>query len=480
VRVLAPAERAYTYEYWGQVHGVGVPTNSGAETTYPAKLAYAGDYFYRIPDGERPWIAALDKNGCGLFQTSTARQIGRKLFVWGTEPGGRRWQDFLSTPGHPYFEIQAGLARTQMECIPMPSSAQWEWVEAYGLLEADSQKVHGSNWNIAVQEVAHQLERCIPRHSLEAYLCRSGESADRPPKRIVHRGSGWGALERLRRQESGERPFCSAELVFDDESLTEDQAPWLTLLHKKRFPNGDPHEAPGAWIVQEEWRSLLETSVKRPDGGHWLALLHLGVMHYGAGDSLAAEDAWRRSLRNCPSPWAYRNLAMLRSIQGRHNESLPFYRKAVEMLPGCKPLIVEFCGTLLAAREPAEAIAVLDKAPETIRKHGRLELLKARAGLAMGLSHHCLPILQQDFEVADIREGESSLTDFWCELRAFNERRRPGASTHNDHVSRNSIPAHLNFQVVPDLAVALPGQPGMQTPLSQQLESASSQSCSLI
>ena len=98
-----------------------------------------------IPSGERRWIAALDGAGSGLVQTSTDRLIGRKLFQWGVGAGGRRWQEWLSGPDAEYIEIQAGLARTQLEHLALPGGATWEWVEAYGLLEADA---GGGAWDV--------------------------------------------------------------------------------------------------------------------------------------------------------------------------------------------------------------------------------------------------------------------------------------------------------------------------------------------
>src|SRR5215213_7172767 len=159
VRVIVPAETAYTYEYGSQVRAVTVPQQHDLDITYSTNIPYASDYFFRIPDGARPWIAALDRDGRGLVQTSTARQIGRKLFAWGTQPGGRRWQEFLSMPGHAYLEIQAGLSRTQLECSPMPAGGQWEWTEAFGLMEADPGKVHGSDWKAAISDVDGRLQR---------------------------------------------------------------------------------------------------------------------------------------------------------------------------------------------------------------------------------------------------------------------------------------------------------------------------------
>ena len=119
-RVLVPADAAYSFGYSGQMQRVPIPVPSAPDVTYPTNIGHSTDFFYDIPPGRRPWIAALDAEGRGLIQTSTSRQCGRKLFVWGMGSGGRRWQEFLSIPGHPYIEIQAGLARTQYECMPMP------------------------------------------------------------------------------------------------------------------------------------------------------------------------------------------------------------------------------------------------------------------------------------------------------------------------------------------------------------------------
>jgi hypothetical protein len=471
VRVIVPADSAYTYEYWGCVHSVDIPRESNVDITYPTNISHAGDYFYRISAGARPWIAALDRDGRGLIQTSTARQIGRKLFAWGSEPGGRRWQEFLSPPGHPYFEIQAGLARTQMECTPMPSSALWEWVEAYGLLEADSRKVHGLDWTDAVGEVSQRLEQCISQCELEAYLCQSSESADRPPAEIIHRGSGWGALERRRREKCGERPFCSPALAFDDESLTDDQQPWLMLLQNGVFPNREPECEPGAWMVQNEWQDLLQSGMRRRAGDHWLALLHLGVMHYAAGNSAAADQAWRLSLQRRPSGWAYRNLAMLRRIEGRPDDALELYRKAMALMPELKPLLIEFLGVLHAVGHAGEAITILEAAPLAIREHSRVFVLRARAGLALGLTQPCLPILHESFELVDIREGETTLTDLWRAYREINA---------NGHSTPHSIPTHLNFQVMPDPPAGSPAQRTGQMLRSLQSETATVQSCSVV
>lgn len=60
---------------------------------------------------------------------------------------------------------------------------------------------------------------------------------DRPPEAILQRGSGWGALERLHREATGEPSFCSKAQVFDEASLGEAQTPWLALLNDGAVPH---------------------------------------------------------------------------------------------------------------------------------------------------------------------------------------------------------------------------------------------------
>ncbi len=145
-RVLAPAEEAYRFGYERRLHRVPVPTYDGADRTYPMNGAHPADYFYDVPDGRRRWIAALDEDGRGLVQTSTDVLRGRKLFVWGTGTGGRRWQSWLTQPGTGgYCEIQAGLARTQLEHVRLEPASEVSWLEAYGPLEAEREGI-GPPW----------------------------------------------------------------------------------------------------------------------------------------------------------------------------------------------------------------------------------------------------------------------------------------------------------------------------------------------
>ena len=92
---------------------------------------------------------------------------------------------------------QAGLCKTQYESMPMPPRTAWEWLEAYGPIQTDPDKVFGE-WDGAVEEVATTLQNDLPRHRLDEILQRTSESFAKKPAKKLTDGSGWGALERLR------------------------------------------------------------------------------------------------------------------------------------------------------------------------------------------------------------------------------------------------------------------------------------------
>lgn len=415
-RILAATDTAFRHGYRGEWYRASVPMDHGVDLTRPGNFRNAADVYYYIPDGHRPWIAALDSGGQGLIHASTARLKGRKLFVWGMNPGGRHWQEFLSAPGKPYLEIQAGLARTQSEYLPMPAGEQWLWLEAYGLIEADPAIVHGADWTAAWTDVQNRLDRILPQGWLEAEHRRTESLAHQAPLDILHRGSGWGALERRRRKTAGELPFHDAALVFDDESLGLAQAPWLKLLEEGRLPCPAPDQVPSAWMVQPEWRRLLEKSLRRRGGTHWYSWLHLGMMQFHAGDMDAAQRSWEKSLRLTPSAWVLRNLAALARQQNRHSEAAELWIRVLALQPAVLQLAVEACDALITSHRAQEVMDLLKTLPASIQRHGRLRLWEVRAALITNHLEKADELLR-DLEVPDIREGEISLSELWFELK---------------------------------------------------------------
>ncbi|NLF31265.1 MAG: DUF5107 domain-containing protein [Planctomycetes bacterium] len=451
VRVLAPADQAIGYDYGRTLARMPFPLHRGIDESYPVHLPSAADRFFCLPAAQRPWVAGLDGRGTGLIQTSTPLLRGRKLFAWGMSPGGRHWQEFLSVPGSAYIELQAGLGRTQLECLPMPAGARWQWLEAYGLMEADPAAVHGADWAQATGAVGRRLDAMLPARTLDEAFERTCAAADRPAGEIVQHGSGWGALERLRRQRDGEPPCFTAATAFPDESLGPDQHPWRELLDRGALPAGDPTDPPGAFMVQPAWRRRLEEGLGRGEGDHWLSWWHLGLMRHHAGEIDGARTAWRTSLERTGSAWAWRNLAVLAAADDRAAEAADHYLHAWSLGPPLLPLAVECCRALLAADRPGEALGVLDGLPGDLAAHGRVRLLRARALLAGGDADAAIDVLGSQWTLSDVREGEVSLTDLWVEAHARRVAAEEGRAVDDDLRARVRAafppPSHLDFRM---------------------------------
>jgi hypothetical protein len=413
-RILAPACDGLAAGHERMLRRVDVPINRGIDITYPKNRALAAELFYRIPGGSRPWIAALDADGCGLIQTSTSRLGGRKLFVWGMGHSGRRWQEFLSCPGaRPYIEIQAGLAQTQLEYLPMAAGSEWSWLEAYGYLDADAAVVHGDDWDRACRHVEVGLGRMIGPEALERELADSKAMGAKGPQEILHRGSGWGALERIRRRQAGEPPMCDEALVFDDDAMGEQQGPWVDLLETGALAESDPARAPVSWMVQDQWHEMLAESIRSGRSDHWLAWLHLGVMRYGAGDSASARQAWEKSRSLEPTAWADRNLAVIARKEGKTDKAAELLLEAHRKQPAVRSLAVECFEALIDAGRAEEVVALAEALDPPIRQHGRIRAWQAAAALKAGHLDVVERFFAEEPNIADLRESETFLTDLW-------------------------------------------------------------------
>ncbi|MER0240531.1 DUF5107 domain-containing protein [Streptomyces sp. HSW2009] len=486
-RVIAPAEAAYHFGYERTLRRVPVPTWQGVDHSYPLRGDSAADFFYDLPAGARRWIAALDGTGHGLVHTSTDLLRGRKLFRWGAGAGGRRWQEWLTEPGTGgYAEIQAGLARTQLEHVRLGAEEEFSWLEAYGPLSADAVTVHGDHWAAARGAVAEALAAALPRDRVDAAYRTWLPSADAEPGEVLAEGSGWGALELERAgYELPGTPFAPA-------SLGAPQQPWRELLRTGALPTPQPTRPPGTSLVSRPWRELLETADADVLVDPHLKY-HLGVAQWHEGDRSQAVRSWERAIEI--SDWwpVLRCLAVADQTDGHVNRAadrwLAAFRGAVgewraaagtegvAAAPGGVPgldgapgldavpgpdaasgldavpgpdvqvadvqaadgqtaaewrsalagLARETVAALLAVERAAEAHEVLAALPDQVRARGRFALLEARVLLAAGDAAAARALFDRGFEVADLREGEETLSETWYAIAEGLIAAEPGA-----------------------------------------------------
>lgn len=442
-RVLAPADEAYIPHYLKGVGGapigcertlrrVPVPVSDGVDRSYPLHSEYAADFFYEVPDGQRRWIAALDAGGHGLVQTSTDLLRGRKLFVWGAGRGGRRWQQWLTEPGTGgYAEIQAGLARTQLEHLRMEPESEFAWLEAYGPLSADPAAVHGADWAAARAEVADRLSAALPRAAVDAAYDAWRTCADTEPGERLATGSGWGALEVLRGR-------CKLPgTPFDEDTLGAEQEPWRRLLEAGAFPTAGPvgEVRPGPTLVSPPWRDLLETAPATA-----LTEYHLGIAQWHAGDRAQAVRSWERGLAVAGTRWPLlRCLAVADAASDHAERAADRYDEAFDDLCAHRPadgaegaegagdegagwaaasaaLAREAIAALLAVGRTARARAVWGRLDGTTRASGRFRLIEAELLAAEGHPAQARAVFDAGFEVADLREGDEVLGDVWARI----------------------------------------------------------------
>ncbi|MGW1159478.1 DUF5107 domain-containing protein [Streptomyces sp. NPDC002519] len=430
-RVLAPAEEAYHFGYERRLHRVPVPSYGGADRTYPANGVHPADYFYEVPDGRRRWIAALGEDGHGLVQTSTDVLRGRKLFVWGTGTGGRRWQEWLTEPGTGgYCEIQAGLARTQLEHLPLEAESEVSWLEAYGPLRAERE----GEWPGVLRAAEARLRACLPRERVDAAYAAWRPYADAEPDEVLAAGSGWGALEVLR------TGAALPGTPFEEATLGDAQMPWLELLRSGSFPEPRRVGPPGETLVAPHWRDMLETAPARP-----LTEYHLGIAQWHAGDRAQAVRSWERALPLAPSSWPLlRCLAVADQEAGHRERAADRYAEAFDDL--CRErrddgetwtavtsaLGRETLDALLAVGRTRDARAVWHRLHPVTRERGRFRLIEARLLLAEGDREAARAVFDEGFEVADLREGAEVIDELWARITAdplpacYDFRMRPG------------------------------------------------------
>ncbi|MFD6993260.1 DUF5107 domain-containing protein [Streptomyces sp. NPDC059943] len=439
-RVLAPADEAWHFGYERSLRRVPVPEYDGVDRTYPLRGEYPADYFYEVPLDARKWITSLDADGHGLVQTSTDTLRGRKLFLWGAGRGGRRWQRWLTEPGTPgYAEIQAGLARTQLEHVKLEGHDDFSWLESYGPLEADPAAVHGADWDAARAEVADRLELALPRADVDAAYEAWLPYADNEPGERLATGSGWGALEVLRGAMRG--GYQLPGTPFDESMLGEQQAPWVELFAQGTLPKPREIVPPGPTLVAPHWRDMLETAPAEP-----LTEYHLGVTQWHAGDLAQAVRSWERGLKLASSRWPLlRCLAVADREGGNPERAADQYAEAFDDLcreradegeswtAATASLAREAIAALLTVDRPRDARRVWDRLSEATRQRGAFRLIEAQLLLAEGEKAAARALFDAGFEVADLREGAETLNEVWSSLtddplpEAYDYRMRPAA-----------------------------------------------------
>lgn len=404
-RVLVPADESFLCFYNAdhyELDKASIPVNNGMDITYPGNIPSSRDFFYKIPKENLKWIATANEEGKGLLQCSTRELIGRKLFVWGQGQGGRNWNEWLSEEGSAYIEIQAGLAHTQLEHIPMPANTVWEWTEAYTALDSDADTMHGNYENAVAAIEEYMINRLGNPNDITFPVQENAIETE-----IIYSGSDWGGVEEAARN-SKISDICRFPAINDSETMQ-----WRTLLNTDTFPIPDTDKAPISYVTGDFWLNKLKSLPEQS----WYSLLHIGVIEYAAGNISSAQKAWEDSVKLNPSAWALRNISMIYKNEiGDIKTAKKYILEAFKLKSDCNALCNEVAAILTADNDDKLWLDIYAELDTEMQKAGRLRLYRAIALINLDRLEEAAEIINADFVMSDIKEGELSVSQMWFEL----------------------------------------------------------------
>lgn len=146
-----------------------------------------------------------------------------------------------------------------------------------------------------------------------------------------------------------------------------------------------------------------------------------------------------------------RNLAILDWNAGRLEEAAELLAKACRLVPDLTPLVVECGRCLIEADKTQEWLDLSTRLDSGIRVSGRIRLLEAQAALQENNLDAVERFFKDRVSVADLREGENSLTDLWFayhESRISAEEPTPGDETQRAKVrTEYPVPGEFDFRM---------------------------------
>ncbi len=450
-RVIVPANSAIHCSYQEDhyvVDKTDVPMINGVDVSYSMNLGASADYFYRIADEDRKWIVAVDPNGTGLLHYSNNFLKTRKLFLWGNKTGGRHWNEFLSEKGQAYIEIQAGLATTQLEHIPMAKKTVWEWTEGYTAIDGTNQNFYG-DWESAISEVEKVFSQKIkygavsPEKLMDIPMQYKGQ--------LLHTASGYGALENKMRQSKGESPISAYETypsVDDERTKAFEQ-----LLEKGYLPCPPVEKEPASYFVDKFWLEKLKQSTQTKQGNHWYTYLQLGVVEYALGDFESAQASWEKSVLLTENVWALRNLAALYRNEYKNDEKAIYYQQKVYARKeafDCLALVKEYASWLTSMGNDKKWIETYYTLSQEMQNNDRLQVYLAIAYLHVGNAEKASTIITPDFVLNDVKEGELALSKLWSDIYSEIVGKRTGLTGNKlkEKVEKDyPLPYSLDFRM---------------------------------
>lgn len=398
-RVAVPASSAYNNSDGTGIKKSSIPIDNGIDVSYAENIPNTIDYFYDIDKDENKFIANVDENGYGLLQFSSNRLKGRKLFSWGHIEGSVHWQDMLTDKAGWYVEIQAGLGKTQYECLPMPPKTAWSFTECYTLADIGSDAV-GKSYDEFVSAVNAQVDSLYSSDVLDE-MCESKVNEISMQKgEIIISGSGFGYLDNLLTSNAPKH------LVFTPEK---DAKPWIDFVNSGSFSqNAD------SFAFGKAMQEMLENAQNKTD---WQIPYQLALIEYDKRDFDKAKVLCEKSFAFDNN---YLNNHLYAAILYQQNQPFAYFAvKCVKQKADDYSVCESIFKLLLKSDCYKEIIELFELISEDLKESPRLNMYLSMAYLKSGNADKAEEILMQNggLKLLDFREGDKFLDILYKGIR---------------------------------------------------------------
>lgn len=388
-RIYIPAESTYVTSYRDGGYKISkIPVKE--EMSYPRHTCVSKDYFYDIPTEKKKWIACLDDNGVGLFHSSSDNLVGRKTFLWGTGRGGEHWNSRLVSRGN-YIEIQAGLAKTQFEHLPLGGDEEISFTESYSLVDLGAESSY--------KEIVQRLEKHAELRSIPDSLFTVC-SSDFPE--VL--GSPRGFLSELLYEKK-----LSEELLFPKESLTEDFMYYYSLLTGEDSC-GDNKTA---FVSDSGFRGAILGKKELNSFDYYV----LSIIDYQNGNFESAVQMINRSLSLGETAYSLSAAALFAMNVERDGErAFLLANKAIGLNSEDYATACLYADVCASSKRYSEFLEFYEKAHPELKKAGRLRMFVGKFLVELNRIDEAEKYINKALSLPDIREGEYSMTNIWIEM----------------------------------------------------------------
>ncbi len=398
-RVVVPANSAYNNSDGMGIKKSQIPFDNGIDVSYPENIPNTIDYFYDIAKNDDKFIANVDSEGYGLLQFSSSNLKGRKLFSWGHRKGSSHWQKMLTDKAGDYVEIQAGLGKTQYECIPMPPKCVWSFSECYTLADIPESKVNLPYNELvnAVREQIHSLGGCS---ALDEKLPDFLNDISLQKGDVVLSGSGFGYLNKTL---GGKAPEHLAFYADDEVKPWIDLAENKTLMGRLSFAYGCKME------------NLL---MKNRNICNWNIAYQLALLAYDRREFEKAKQYCAQSLIFDNNEYNNHLYGFI-LYQLDDERSVYFAEKCIDINSGSYCLAESVFALLLKQKAYSSVIGCFDKLSEDIKQNPRILMYLSMAYLKAGDAKKAEEILTGNggLVLLDFREGDKFLDILYRSIR---------------------------------------------------------------